>query len=159
MKNYLLEVKLNDTDIERRISVPRGFGFDCLHDVLQLVLGFEDEHLHEFDADGIRIVASYESEDNDDDFFDEESLHEFDAQFDILILNSEKIIYRYDYGDGWEAEIKFLGEVEGESYPQLLSYKGKMAKEDCGGPDGLKGYRKVVKVNEINMILREMFDD
>lgn len=159
MKNYLLEVKLNDTDIERRISVPRGFGFDCLHDVLQLVLGFEDEHLHEFDADGIRIVASYESEDNDDDFFDEESLHEFDAQFDILILNSEKIIYRYDYGDGWEAEIKFLGEVEGEFYPQLLSYKGKMAKEDCGGPDGLKGYRKVVKVNEINMILREMFDD
>lgn len=104
-------------------------------------------------------MTSYESEDDDDDFFDEEVLHEFDAQFDILILNSEKISYCYDYGDGWEAEVKFLGEVEGESYPQLLSYKGKMAKEDCGGPDGLKGYRKVVKVNEINMILREMFDD
>lgn len=126
--------------------------------IINIKNSVESEHLHEFDADGIRIVTSYESED-DDDFFDEEVLHEFDAQFDILILNSEKITYRYDYGDGWEAEVKFLGEVEGESYPQLLSYKDKMAKEDCGGPDGLKGYRKVVKVNEINMILREMFDD
>lgn len=158
MMNYILKVKLVDTDISRKIAVPQGLGFDGLHGVLQAVLGFENEHMHEFEIMNRKIVPVYDEEDLD--YMEDGAIAEYDAKFDLLICNVKKFIYRYDFGDSWEATITVEGQEEGEAVPKLLSYRGKMALEDCGGPDGLKentDARDKVYPEIINDMLYDMF--
>ena len=47
---YQIKVTLRDTKppIWRRLLVPSGMTLDALHDVLQLAMGWDDSHLHEF---------------------------------------------------------------------------------------------------------------
>ncbi len=47
-RNYLLRIKLSDTKISRDFVVPNIISLDRLHDVIQIVMGWEDYHLHEF---------------------------------------------------------------------------------------------------------------
>ena len=47
---YLLKIKLMNIEPEiwRRFVVPAAITLDRLHDVIQIVMGWEDYHLHEF---------------------------------------------------------------------------------------------------------------
>ncbi len=49
-RTYLLKVKLLDIEPEiwRRFVVPASITLDRLHDVIQIVMGWTDSHLHEF---------------------------------------------------------------------------------------------------------------
>ena len=50
MKFYQLKISLLETQpqIWRRFVVPAGITLDRLHDVIQIVMGWEDMHIHEF---------------------------------------------------------------------------------------------------------------
>jgi len=47
---YLLKVRLLDIEHEilRRFVVPASITLDRIHDVIQIVMGWTDSHLHEF---------------------------------------------------------------------------------------------------------------
>ena len=47
---YLLKIQLLDIEpaIWRRFVVPASITLDRLHDVIQIVMGWTDSHLHEF---------------------------------------------------------------------------------------------------------------
>ena len=47
---YLLKIRLLDIEPEiwRRFVVPASITMDRLHDVIQIVMGWTDSHLHEF---------------------------------------------------------------------------------------------------------------
>ena len=47
---YLLKIQLLDIEpvIWRRFAVPASITLDRLHDVIQIVMGWTDSHLHEF---------------------------------------------------------------------------------------------------------------
>ncbi len=47
---YLLKIRLLEIEpgIWRRFVVPADISLDRLHDVVQIVMGWEDSHLHEF---------------------------------------------------------------------------------------------------------------
>jgi len=47
---YLLKIRLLDIEPEiwRRFVVPASITLDRLHDVIQIVMGWTDSHLHEF---------------------------------------------------------------------------------------------------------------
>ena len=47
---YQIKVTLRDTrpPIWRRLLVPAGLTLDALHDVLQVAMGWDDSHMHEF---------------------------------------------------------------------------------------------------------------
>ena len=50
-----------------------------------------------------------------------------------------KLVYLYDFGDGWEHTIKVerLADPEpGVLYPRLIEISGRCPPEDCGGPWG-----------------------
>lgn len=62
----------------------------------------------------------------------------FEAEGDALI-------YKYDFGDGWEHSIevqKVLAAEPGEVYPKLLKGKEACPPEDCGG---IWGYYHLVE--------------
>jgi hypothetical protein len=67
----------------------------CLHIALQVVMGWKDSHLHEFEKDGKRwgIVQLYENEELDVTEDGDATLSE------VLKSESESMIYIYDFGD------------------------------------------------------------
>ena len=159
MKKYTLEMKLEGTELARTVCVCGGINFSDLHQVIQIVFGWEDYHMHSFTAGKITI-GNYE------DYEDEDELPinfrwEGELGIDLILLNVEKTIYEYDFGDGWRVEIK-VKKVE-ESYtfdvPKLIKASGGMVKEDCGGPYALKEMQlEEVDIDGLNLILEHTFE-
>ena len=60
---YVLRVTLADIEPEiwRRFVVPSDITLDRLHDVIQIVMGWTDSHLHEFTIGGKRYSEYLES--------------------------------------------------------------------------------------------------
>ncbi len=55
---YLLKIQLLDIEsaIWRRFVVPASITLDRLHDVIQIVMGWTDSHLHEFTIENQRYT-------------------------------------------------------------------------------------------------------
>ncbi len=157
MKNYLLKITLIDSDLWRRVMIPHGFSFSQLHEVIQIIFGWENYHKHEFTAAGIAIVPD---EEEDVDFLPEDFKYESDVSLDIILLNEKIIEYAYDFGDGWELTIEVEDtEKMGTNFPILLEHGGSMAREDCGGIIGLEEQGgESVNPEEINLVLHETFE-
>lgn len=106
-------------------------------------------------------ISSYDNYKDEDDLplnFHEES----DLAVDIILLNMQKILYEYDYGDGWEIEIvvKQIEDIKSYECPKLLQAKGDMVIDDCGGPMGLNEIEtSPADINGLNLILEETFGD
>lgn len=159
MKKYTLEMKLEGTDLKRTVSMCSGMNFEELHQVIQIVFGWEDYHLHSFTAGKITI-GNYE------DYEDEDDLPinfrwEGELGIDLILLNTQKVLYDYDYGDGWRVEIKVKKVEDSDTFdtPKLLKANGGMAKEDCGGPYALMEMeREEVDIDGLNLILEHTFE-
>jgi len=97
---YLLKIRLLgiEPDIWRTFVVPADITLDCLHDVIQLVMGWEDDHLHEFVVGKNRFSGAPESEDDDQDH----------RLCDLVQRKGGKLHYVYDFGDYWEHELKVM---------------------------------------------------
>jgi len=63
-KTYVLRIELKEIKpvIWRRFIVPSNITLDRLHDIIQIVMGFTDSHLHEFVIDGKRYTEEPEPE-------------------------------------------------------------------------------------------------
>lgn len=158
MKNYILKIVLDNTDIWRRITIPRGYTFSQLHEIIQILFGWENYHLHEFNAAGILIISD---EGDDPDMITEKFRYESEVSLDLILLNVKTLTYAYDFGDGWELTIYVEEtEAEGEQYPKMIEYGGNMAAEDCGGVYGLTQIEPIhVNPDELNLILKYTFED
>jgi hypothetical protein len=125
-KNLLqLKVKLLYTKppIWRRVLVRDSRTFRDLHHLIQIVMGWDNEHMHAFRA--------YSTRRND--------LSERSLLADIFTRKGAKIIYEYDFGDSWEHEIKLENvELYDPARPEPLCLAGERAcpPEDCGGTPG-----------------------
>ncbi|MBU1057589.1 MAG: plasmid pRiA4b ORF-3 family protein [Proteobacteria bacterium] len=97
---YLLKVKLLDIEPEiwRRFVVPASITLDRLHDVIQVVMGWTDSHLHEFTI-GKRRYTEYPQE-------REDGLGCGKYRFgDLVKQKNRKILYLYYFGDSWMHEL------------------------------------------------------
>ena len=97
---YLLKVRLLDIEPEiwRRFVVPASITLDRLHDVIQIVMGWTDSHLHEFTI-GKKRYTEYPQEKEDGL---ECGRHRFG---DLVKQKNRKILYLYDFGDSWMHEL------------------------------------------------------
>jgi hypothetical protein len=84
--------------IWRRVRVPSIASLGALHSVVQVLFGWEGDHLHVFDANG-----EYYS----DPFMNlEQTRDEFDTRVaSVLSAPKQTIVYRYDLGADWRHEI------------------------------------------------------
>ena len=138
-----LRVELTGTSplVWRRVLVNASSTFEELHEVLQLAMGWEDYHLHEFRVGDLRIGIN----DDDDDqvpLTDEASI----SLGDVVGVGGH-FVYEYDLGDDWEHDI----EVEAsEKVPRALTrpvcVAGERAcpLEDSGGVSGYEEFLLVL---------------
>ncbi len=143
---YQLRITLKNVSppIWRQVQVPMDFRLDQLHTLIQLVMGWDDYHLHEFE-----LVTSVRTRRPERQFmsaeamaasFDDEAEDESKASIGELCPQvNDKLFYTYDFGDDWIHEIKvqkILSAEPGERYPLCLKGKRACPPEDCGGPWG-----------------------
>lgn len=155
MQQYVLKMELKGSNLWREIAVSGEMNFSDLHDIIQTIFGWENKHLHRFMVGRLEI-GDYENEDDMPINFK----YEGDANIDLIFLNTKKIQYEYDYGDGWQIEISVLEIKEVKKFlaPCVLACGGGMAKDDCGGVSGLKENEKTANIDELNAILAYTYE-
>ena len=132
---HILKVTLLDVSppIWRQVRVPSAVPLSVLHGILQVAMGWEDLHLHEW-----RIGDSYYGPDSDD-VADEDLVDEASVLLGDVAPADSVLHYSYDMGDGWEHVVEVLAV---ESYdgrvPPVAFLDGARAAppEDSGGPVG-----------------------
>lgn len=103
-KVYELHVELEDIEplIWRRILVPAAITLPKLHDLLQLVMGWTDSHLHSFQI-GDRTFSSGPA----GELAELEMLNEKKYTLEAVLGDSiREFVYEYDFGDSWRHRIK-----------------------------------------------------
>jgi hypothetical protein len=131
-----IDLKHVKPKVWRRILVPATIKLDKLHDVLQIVMGWTDSHLHQFTiGDGQYGRPDY------DDMNPIES--EIGVSLNTALGGLVRFVYEYDFGDGWEHVIKvekvFPPEIE-ITVPICLDGENACPPEDVGGPGGYEEF-------------------
>jgi hypothetical protein len=135
LKSYLLKIKLLGVrpPVWRRFVVPKDIMLSQLHDVIQIVMGWTDSHLHQFLIDGKRYTKSPE--------WPIDGYEEKTYRLGSLVKgNGSTFQYRYDFGDEWRHDLI----VEDDDYllPEAaevftcLNGKRACPPEDVGGVYG-----------------------
>jgi hypothetical protein len=144
---YQIKVTLRHSKppIWRRIQVPEDVTLARLHHILQVVLGWEDYHLHQFIIDD-----EYYGEPHPDyEVWGPEMRDERHVRLGQLVPEADlKFVYEYDFGDGWEHELlveKILPPQPGVSYPRCIKGKRACPPEDVGGVWGYADFLEVIR--------------
>jgi hypothetical protein len=144
VENYQLKITLRGSKppIWRRFVVPETIKMNHLHEVIQAVMGWCDEHLHAFDVGGERYTALTR------DGIDLDMEGEDESRFrlcDVIDGLKSKFAYQYDFGDDWEHQLvleKILPAPESKAFV-CVAGKGASPPEDCGG---IWGYYHLLEV-------------
>lgn len=131
MVAYVLKVTLRHVQptVWRRLRVPGDATLGELHDVLQISLGWNDSHLHAFRV-GAKEYGPIDEED-DRRIIDEESI-----TLDEIARKQKKLVYLYDFGDGWEHDVVIEKTVAEPTALECLDGGRAAPPDDCGGPGG-----------------------
>lgn len=117
----------------RRVGVSSDLSLAELGAILEGAMGWMGSHLHIFDVDG----TTYGIPDPDQP---EDELDEGDYRLgDVLPDEGAKMLWDYDFGDGWEHDIvveKIAPPDPKVAYPVCLAGRRACPPEDCGGPHG-----------------------
>ncbi len=144
-KNYQLKITLNHSKppIWRRVQVPGDFTLDRLHEVIQVVMGWGNYHLHQF-----LIGNVYYGEPHPD--YITEMKDEKKVRLSELVSEGDQFVYEYDFGDSWEHKVqveKILPRERGVRYryPKLLKGKRACPPEDVGGIWGYEEFLEAIR--------------
>ena len=142
-----LQITLDDVKpaVLRRVDVPFDIRLDRLHLTIQAAMGWTNSHLYELRAGDVGWSTPYPEADWSGDFLDARKARLGDVLEDI---GTRKLVYLYDFGDGWEHTIKVerLADPEpGMLYPCLIEVSGRCPPEDCGGPWGYAELLEAIK--------------
>ena len=132
---YQLKITLKGfrPPIWRRFLVASTVSLEDVHDILQMVMGWADSHMHEFSMGSDRYGVP------DGDFpsdIQDEAKYRLDQ---VLTKAKDKLNYTYDFGDGWEHEVvleKILPFETGTALPVCLEGSRACPPEDIGGIGG-----------------------
>lgn len=133
--------------IWRRFLIDNQVTFEDLHTIIQIVMGWGNYHLYNFDMKDARV----EILDDSFDFFPS-SKGIYDAEEtqvgELITEEKQKCLYTYDFGDDWEHELvleKVLPIDKEILVPTCLKGKRACPPEDCGG---------IYMYNEIQVALK-----
>ncbi len=140
---YQLKITLQGAKppIWRRVLVPDSIRLDEFHELIQIVMGWENCHLHQFYCNGTLYGIP---NDEFDDFELEDETHYKLSQ--LLTAEKNSLNYEYDMGDGWEHKIvleKILPFDSKADLPQCIKGKRACPPEDCGG---IWGYESLLEI-------------
>lgn len=140
---YQLKIELQEIEptIWRRVLVPGSITLAQLHEVIQTAIGWTNSHLHQF----IVGADSY----SDPEFEIEGTRSEYRYRLARLAPRVRNTIaYVYDFGDGWEHQIRVEHIIEDDKRypgtPVCLEGKRSGPPEDCGGPWGYEKFLEAI---------------
>ncbi len=121
----------------RRFQVRSDMTLEQLHWALQLIIGWTNAHLHQF-----RVAGAASGRTRSSQLVNSQDERKV-ALAEVLRKPKDRIVYEYDFGDGWKHELE-LEEVavlppKGK-FPWLLSGKRACPPEDVGGPWGYANF-------------------
>lgn len=121
--------------IWRRILVPSTMRLCCLHDTIQVVFGWTDTHLHNFEQRGAYWGVP-------DEEFEEMADEGKVSVGNVLVRVGDSMTYTYDFGDDWRHKILLervlpAGAI---SRPVCLGGRRHRPPEDVGGPSGYQEF-------------------
>lgn len=128
--------------IWRRIEVPADTKLGKFHRILQAAMGWTDAHLHAYRVGGVTYGVP------DPDSPDDKTVNERNVRLDRIAGEGDKLIYEYDFGDGWEHELKIEKVLPAESavhYPRCTEGRRACPPEDCGGSPGYEHLLEVLR--------------
>ena len=131
--------------IWRRIHI-RDCNLGDLHEIIQVAMGWENCHLHQFIIGGERYGAPAP----DDLDFGLEMKNENRITLSQIVPKAAKKVrfrYEYDFGDGWLHEIAFEDFAEPEAkakYPRCVDGARSGPPEDIGGIGGYEEYLEAI---------------
>jgi hypothetical protein len=163
LTGYISKLKVTlqriDPPVWRHLLVPANMTLADLHDVIQTVMPWTDDHLHAFDIAGER-------------FGDPSTTTRVVSETRLTLAGVRnkgvtRFTYTYDFGDSWEHLIVIEGtvpRVAGQHYPACVDGQRACPPEDCGG---VYGYANLLEARadpthprheELSEWLREDFD-
>ena len=137
IKLYEIKITLKNLTpaIWRRVHVPRDITLGGLHSVIQMAMGWDDDHLHDFLIKRKRYGPMM-----DDSFeFPDSKVDEDIVHLNGVVKPKAKFEYCYDFGDSWRHEIHIEREVESATdrrEARCIAGENACPPEDCGGPYG-----------------------
>jgi hypothetical protein len=141
-KIYQIKISLAESkpEIWRRVLVSGKTTLSKLHRIIQMLMLWEDYHLHEFTIEGIRYTVPDPEE--MEPYKDEKRFHLYQA----ALKEGMTFLYIYDFGDDWIHNItveKILDNDE-RFVGKPLCIGGALSgpPEDCGG---IYGYYETLK--------------
>jgi hypothetical protein len=141
---YQLKITLRFVQpaVWRRVQVASDIRLARLHRIIQATMGWYDSHLHQF-----IVGQTYYGVPDPDDL--SEVKDEKKVRLDqVLSRPGRKIIYEYDFGDGWEHAIvleKVLSIDSKARGPLCLDGARACPPEDCGGVPGYADFLKAIR--------------
>lgn len=132
---YELKVSLRGSQplIWRRFQVLNDITLFRFHNILQLVMGWTNSHLHQFVAGHTRYGEP--DPEYGVDYEDDRRVR----LSRVLRKPQDAMTYEYDFGDGWEHDIvleRIVDPDQGAQYPSILVAEGACPPEDVGGIGG-----------------------
>ena len=155
---YQLKVVLLDVSpmIWRRLLVCGDNTITDLHYILQISLGWSDDHLHRFRIHGKQYgIARMGGLSFSDD---PETVRLKDFRFPI----NECFRYEYDFTDGWQHQIRveaILAPEHHRRYPVCIDGRRSCPPEDCGGPWAFMALRQQYSMGHILMRLADITEE
>ena len=142
----VFQIKITLTSVAppiwRRIKI-KDCTLDRLHHHIQLAMGWQNCHLHEFQIYGKRYGDPSLLDDGSEDFKIDDSTV---ARLSNVIAKDDapmRFGYEYDFGDGWHHEFvveNCLHAQTGERYPVCVDGARACPPEDIGGACGYAEY-------------------
>ena len=141
-KIYQLRVELEGIEppIWRRLAVPETITLPKLHDLVQLVMGWMDSHLHSFTIARKTYSRAMEAGDLAEMNMLDERRH---TLADLLGDSETTFYYEYDFGDGWQHRIDVEAITKpnpDREYPVCLAGARAAPPEDVGGVPGYQEF-------------------
>jgi hypothetical protein len=129
--------------IWRRILVESNITFGKLHDIIQIVMGWDNSHLHMFNV-GERIIG----DPADDEFGEFRSLDEMRQRLGKMVPKAgQKFDYEYDFGDSWDHTLlveKILPYDPNIRLPVCIKGKRACPPDDIGGVWGYELFLEAI---------------
>lgn len=128
--------------IWRRFRVESTVTLERLHRILQVIMGWTDSHMHGFRVPHAALAGARRQ------FVSIERADEKTTTLaSFLHRRKDRILYEYDFGDGWEHEIT-LEDIVASSpearYPLVLSGRRACPPEDIGGIPGYAHFLEAI---------------
>jgi hypothetical protein len=140
---FKITLKNSNPKIWRRFQIDNSLMFYDLHLVIQNVMGWTNTHLYQFVFGKNNYIGNPELLDSND--VADDSITELAVIFDKPKV---KVIYEYDFGDGWEHEVvleKIVEKLPKQQYPFCIAGEMNCPPDDCGGIPGFYYYLEVLK--------------